>query len=209
MVKELSIEAVKEKVDLLKMANASYFVTIPELARELRVSKTVVMKFVDSNSKLFNLSERWEPKNKTVTTLFNGRKYKDEIRIRGKHLGVCVDDAYLKPEHNYMTDEWIAAVRIEKAKYIHITESNNYGDIQGYFILVDKPEEKSRLRYHLWRNTPEKIRQISKHLYKGSFVYGGFGDSGSVAYENVISISSIDELKSEGWTFNDFEPLTK
>ena len=63
----MDIAEIKRRVDLLKMANNKKYCLIPELAKELKVSKTDLMQFILDNPKLFHTDNQWkiisEPRN--------------------------------------------------------------------------------------------------------------------------------------------------
>jgi hypothetical protein len=205
----LDIQSIKETVDLLKKANVSNFVTLVELAKELKISKTMIMQFLENNQRLFILSHRWQPKDKRVTTTFQGRKYKETIQVKGRDLGMCVEEVFLELSDNYNNLEWVEKMKIEKEKYLYVSESDNYGYIQGYFIAVDTEDKNDKYRKHLWRNTYAKIEAVKEYLSSETFHYGGFGDSYSHRYDNVITLGNINKLKELGWSFNNFKPLSR
>jgi hypothetical protein len=166
------------------------------------------MQFLENNERLFILTQRWEPKQRVSYSLSpNGRKYKNYIQVRGKSLGVCIDEVFIKLSDNYNNIEWINKMKIEKAKYLHISEASNYGYIEGYFIDIDTNKE-SKYREYLWRNTMEKIEIIKDFVGIARFTVGGFGDSSSYEKPYSISPQNIEKLKSIGWSFNDIKPLS-
>lgn len=204
----MNIELIKSTVELLKIANVTSYVTIAELARELKIQKTKLVQFIEDNKKYFILSDRWESKTKTVNTTFGGRKYKDTVQVRGKHLGLCIEEAFLRIDDNYQNIEWVERMQVERGKYLYVTEANNYGFITGYYFDIDK-DENHKYRYHLWRNTQAKIDSIKQYLHEGRFVVGGFGDSSSYIKKYAITNDNLNYLKSIGYTFNDYRPLNK
>jgi hypothetical protein len=203
----MDIHEVKKTVDLLKKANGCSYVTLTELSKELKTTKTKLMEFIENNNRLFILKHKWTTKDKTVITTFAGRKYKDTIQVKAKDLGLCVENVFLQLDENYNNIEWAEKMKITHEKYLNITPSNNYGYIQGYYVELDKEDET--YRKHLWRNTKEKIEKIKDYLSSGYFVYGGLGDSYSTKHDNIITTENIEKLKKEGWTFNDYPPLSK
>ena len=54
----MDIQEIKRRVDLLKMANNKKYCLVPELAKELKVSKTDLMQFILDNPKLFHTDNR-------------------------------------------------------------------------------------------------------------------------------------------------------
>lgn len=193
----MNIEIIKSTVNLLKKANVSTYVTLIELARELKQSKTKVMQFIEENEKLFICSHRWSSKNKAVIRTFNGRKYKDEIKVRGRDLGICIEEVFYKADENYTNIEWIEKMQIEQSKYLYITEADNYGFIEGYYFDLDT-NIKSKYREYLWRNTQNKLDAIKDYVAPKRFSIGSFGDSSSYLKVYSISLDNINRLKSLG-----------
>lgn len=203
----MDINIIKSTIDLLKKTNASNYVTIVELARELKTQKTKVMQFLEENSKLFILSHRWAPKQKTVVKQFQGVKYKHKIQVRGRDLGTCIEEVFLTADQNYLNDEWVEKMRVEKAKYLYIKEADNYGYIEGYYFDLDT-ERDTKYRYYLWRNTKNKLDSISEFTSPSVFTVGGFGDSSRYKKQYGITLENINKLKEKGWMFNNFKPLS-
>jgi len=195
------LELVKEAVDLLKRFSTRDFVTITELSKELKTSKLELMKFIESNPKLFRLSERWEPKTKTIIENIGGRRYKNKITVRGKALGICIDQVYLSPEANDMTDEWLGVMKKNYEKFINISTIDEYGHVIGYHVVEDTG------RTGEWRNTKEKIWWLLSEGFVSpvSYPFGGFGDSYTRTFDYGISLRMIENLKELGWTTNDIK----
>lgn len=196
----MNIVEIKRRVDLLKMANNKKYCLISELAKELKVGKTDLMQFILDNPKLFHTDNQWTykaiPRSMHMTT--------------DKNLGLGVEEVYLSPEDNFRTDEWLQKQIASKTKYIHVSEFNNYGRIEGYYIKIDE-ESDSKHREWLWRNTKSKVEEIQKLgiLFKETFYIGGLGDCSAHPVDYAISPGSLDELISAGWTFNKLNPLSK
>lgn len=205
----MDITEIKRRVDLLKMANNRKYCLIPELAKELKVSKTDLMQFILDNPKLFHTGDQWGYKNKVVQVVISGVKFKDTIQVKNKNLGLGIEEVYLSPEDNFKTDEWLQKQIIDKAKYIYISEFEYYG-VQGYFIKIDK-EDDSKYRRWIWRNTKSKIDEIQELgvLHKETFYTGGFGDSAAHPVDYAISPDGLEKLAQAGWTFNKLKPLSK
>lgn len=62
----MDISEIKRKFELLKMANASNYCLVSELAKELKVSKTDLMQFVLDNYKLFHVEDIYSYKKKLI-----------------------------------------------------------------------------------------------------------------------------------------------
>lgn len=206
----MDIIGIKRKFDLLKMANASDFCLISELAKELKVSKTDLMQFVLDNPKLFHAEDKYSYKKKSYTTIVSGMRYKDTKMVKDKALGLGIVSVYLNPEDNFRTEEWLQKQIVEKAKYIHISEFDNYGYIEGYFIQIDE-ESNSNYREHVWRNTIAKVKEIQSLgiTSKETFYYGGFGDYSKCPVDYAINSNGLEVLKGAGWTFNKLNPLSR
>lgn len=205
----MDIVEIKRRVDLLKLANNTRYCLIPELAKELKASKTDLMQFVLNNPKLFHAENQWSCKDKVVYRTLSGVKFKDTERVKSKNLGLGIEEVYLLPEHNFRTEEWLQVQITSKAKYIRISEFDYYG-VQGYYISIDK-EGDSKYREWIWRNTKSKVKeiQILGVLYKETFYTGGFGDCSAHLVDYAISPDGLEKLKQAGWTFNQVRPLSK
>ena len=123
----MDIAEIKRRVDLLKMANNKKYCLIPELAKELKVSKTDLMQFILDNPKLFHTDNQW-----TYKVMLRSQKV-----APNKNLGLGIEEVYILPEDNFRTEEWLQKQKVEKARYIHISEFDYYG-VQGYYVSIDK-----------------------------------------------------------------------
>lgn len=186
----MDIQEVKRRFDLLKMANNERYCLLSELAKELKVRKTDLMQLVIDNPKLFR---------------------KGSVEKKGKNMGACLFDVYLLPEDNLKTEEWLQKQIVEKAKYIYISEFDNYGCIEGYFIHIDKESDSSKYKEWLWRNTEQKVKAIESlgATHKRTFYFGRYGDCTAHPVEYAISSEGLQKLKQAGWTFNELKPLSR
>lgn len=197
----MDIVEIKRRVDLLKMANNKKYCLISELAKELKVRKTDLMQFILDNPKLFHTDNQWTykvmPRSQQITT--------------DKNLGLGIEEVYLSPEDNFRTDEWLQKQIVDKAKYIHISEFNNYGHIEGYFVQIDDEKNSSKYREWAWRNTKSKIDEIQTLgvFHKEKFYIGGLGDCSACPVDYAISPDGLDELIRAGWTFNKLNPISR
>lgn len=207
----MDISEIKRKFELLKMANASNYCLVSELAKELKVSKTDLMQFVLDNYKLFHVEDIYSYKKKTYTTTIWGNKFRDTKTVKDKILGLGVTSVYLNPEDNFRTEEWLQKQIVEKAKYIYISEFDNYGCIEGYFVVIDKEDSSNKNKEWLWRNTEQKVKEIQKLgvTHKNTFYFGGYGDCTEHPVEYAISSDGLQKLKQAGWTFNELKPLSR
>lgn len=206
----MNIQEIKRRVDLLKTVNNSRYCLIPELAKELKVSKTDLMQFILDNPKLFHVENQWSYKDKVIYNWVCGNRIKNTMSVKNKNLGLGIEEVYVLPEDNFRTEEWLQRQIIEKAKYIYISEFDNYGSIEGYYINIDK-ENNSGYREWLWRNTEYKVKSIQSLgiTCKGTFYYGGFGDCTPCHVEYEIFENGLEKLNQEGWTFNELKPINR
>lgn len=195
----MDIAEIKRRFDLLKMANNKKYCLIPELAKELKVSRTDLMQFILDNPKLFHTDKQW-----TYKVMPRSQKV-----VPNKNLGLGIEEVYILPEDNFRTGEWLQKQIVEKAKYIHISEFCYYG-VLGYYVSIDK-EGDSKYREWLWRNTTSKVKEIQSLgvLHKDTFYTGGFGDSSAHSVDYAISPYGLEKLKQAGWTFNQLNPLSR
>lgn len=201
---------------LLKIENVKYLL-IPQLAKELGINKIAFTEYILENPKLFYCENTWSYKSvKVKRQLWPGDRkstYNDTDYVKNKNLGLAIHNVYLNAVNNYRTDEWLVnQIEISK-KYIQISEMDNYGHIQGYYLNMDIKTEKlgdDKFRTYAWLNTVDKLQWLKENgfTHEGGTVYGGFGDSYSVKYTNAITLDKINELKALGWDTNKFAPLS-
>lgn len=206
----MNIAEIKRKFELLKQVNGSTLLLISELAKELKVRKTDLMQFVIDNPKLFHTETKYSYRKESYINTVAGQMFRDTRYVVHKNLGLGIANVYLHPEDNFRTEEWLQKQIEDKAKYIHVSEFDNYGRIEGYYIGIDK-ESNSKYREHLWRNTEAKLKELKDLgvVSCGAFYLGGFGDCSKHSFDYTITPSGLSRLKEEGWTFNKLKPITK
>lgn len=204
----MNIAEIKRKFELLKQVNSSKLCLISELAKELKVSKTDLMQFVIDNPKLFHTETKYSYKTESYVATIAGHRFRDDKKVANKNLGLGITNVFLHPEDNFRTEEWLQKQIDDKAKYIHISEFDNYGRIEGYYIKVDK-ESDSEYREHLWRNTEAKLKELKGLgiVSYGVFYFGGFGDCSKHPFDYTITPSGLNRLKEKGWAFNKLKPI--
>src|SRR5688500_2900381 len=120
----MDVKKIKEKVDLLKLANNLPYCLIPELAKELHVTKSDLTAFVLSSPNLFYVENCWSYREvKVKKRLWPNDPtsvYVDTEMRKNRNLGLGILQAYLKPEDNWRTDEWLTAQIQLNEKYIYI-----------------------------------------------------------------------------------------
>lgn len=179
------INEIKRRFDLLKKVNNESYCLVSELAKELKVSKTDLMQFIENNPKLFSVATMEKRASKGVT----------------RNLGLAVKAVYLNPCDNPITEEWLKKQIKEKANYIYISEIDYYGSIQGYYIEKDV---KGNNREHLWRNTQEKLNKLVEQGIVGKYTFcvGGIGDCYNRFCEYALLGDWENKLIENGWKFN-------
>lgn len=173
-MKKLNLKDVKECFELYRIAfQKKPFVS--NLAKELGVKSTELMKFIVDNDKHF--------------LLYSNDK------------GSYISQVYVELKDREGTDEY---VEYNKEKYKNTiflsTKEFDYSNIVD-FHYVETDTKKDEKRSNEWRNTPEKIDKIKPYLGRNTFVGGGYGDSYAIDYNNFVSKENIKKLMSEGWEF--------
>ena len=173
-------------VNLLQKVNCKPLALVSEVAREMGVKKTALMQFIEDNPKLFRTEEMVSRSRRGTTT-----------------AGLAIRDTYPTAGDNPATDEWLELRRKEWEKKLHVAAYDYYGHIEYHYFPEDNP--KDSLRTGLWRNTPEKFRELEEAgiLKKQDIGSGGFGDY-SVMERYVYNDATAEALATHGWT-TDYE----
>lgn len=183
----MDINEIKRRFDLLKKVNNESYCLVSELAKELKVSKTDLMQFIEDNHDLFSLGVITDPISNRVA----------------KNKGLLIKNVYLTSAENPTTDEWIEKKVKENKKYIYINEIEYYGRIEGYYISRDS-EKGSHNREYLWRNTKEKLDKLVEQgiVCKHTFCIGNMSDCYSSTFEYALLGDWENKLIENGWKFN-------
>lgn len=215
-IKQITQSDVQSVFKILKVVNNHNYALITEIAKELKVSKIDLAKHVIDHQKLFYAENIFSYKEVKVKRRLwpNDAKstYTTSDMVPNKNLGMGLKEVYLNAVENYRTSEWLANQITTMSKYLHISEVDNYGMIEGYYISTDVKKEKlddDKYRCYQWRNTLDKVEWFKENgfTHPSGFTIGGFGDSYSFKVENSIALNKINELKLLGWTTNKFNPL--
>ena len=168
----MEIKEIIRITELVKKVNCQNYALISEVAKEMGVKKTMLMQFIVDNPGLFKLVEQ----------------------KKGLAMKEVYTDAALNPE----TDEWVEVQKKVWEKKIHVFEMTYYDCHEFYFVDVDRDYDKRR--YHLWRNTAEKVKELEDAglIKKTTTCYGGFGDcrkwEGYIVNEGII-----EKIRDAGW----------
>lgn len=179
---ELNIENIKEITRLIQRVDCHSYATITDVAKEMGVKKTQVMMFIEQNPKLFKIAE---------------------ITKGNKSLGLAILVVYLEADQNPDTQEWLDRKTREWDHKLHVGEMTYYGQHEFWMF----PEEMSKSKESLYRNTPEKIKELEEKgiLKKTTQGYGAFGD---YSHMDVYLCNSevLGNLSEAGWT-TDYEEV--
>lgn len=185
----MEISEILRIVNLLQKVDCTWYALITDVAREMGIKKTALMQFIEDNPKNFNIQEI------TITST-KGVK---------KTLGLGIRKVYLTADENPATEEWLELQKTNWVKKLHVDEQTYYG--QHEFWCFPEEYDQNSLRYHLWRNTPEKFQELEEMgiLKKTTQWYGGLSDS----YKRDVYLCNEEtrqKLADAGWT-TDFEEV--
>lgn len=169
----LTLELVKETLDLYKEAFNKY-PHVKNLASELSVKSTILMKFIKEHEVNF---------------------YLDNC-----NSGCYIKGVYPDLKDKKDSDEYVAYQKELHKKDIWLdTHYYDYTkDVSCYTWASSIYGEK---RFKEWGNTPEKARLLDEYFKEDSFINGGLGDSYRKTYKNTISKANMENLKQQGWNF--------
>lgn len=198
----MDIQEIKQRVDLLKQVTQQRTVLISDVAKEMKVRQTDLMIFVNENPGLFHTEPVWTYKKEAYYEHTPFGKYKSSRSVQDKCKGLGINEAYLSAEDNFRTDEFVALMQREMAKTVWVSDWDNYGVIEGHYVAEDIPKDKDEHRYHLWRNTADKISQLKNLgiLYGTTFYIGGAFDCNHYKKDTAITKEGADKARSLGWT---------
>ena len=181
-IEEMTFETIEETRALLDQMGET--VTPQNLAKELGVKKTEMMKFLNENKYHFK-----------VTSWVRRDKYQRVVKE-----WVTVDKVYPNAIDNPKNPEWLPMMKAKYAKYIYLTKVLDYGALLGWKLDVD---QQNRYGYG-WRNTEEKVQEIrDAGLMKDTtFCKGFFGDGWNethLAFREKDKDTAVKALKDAGW----------
>ena len=147
---------------------------ISELAKELGIKTTVLMKFVLNNNDYFEINQ--------------------------DKKGAFIRKVYTDLKNRIGSNEYVAFLK-DKYKNAIILKPITIAYTSDVGCHSIRTEEENGDRFKEWGNTPEKIEKIKPFLEKTSIVQGGFGDSYDYEVNNYISKKNIELLINQGWEF--------
>lgn len=180
--KDLTFEEVEECRKLLKQMGEP--VTPQNLAKELGVKKTDMMRFLLEGGYHFDMTE-WTKHNKYYQVV---KKW------------ITVDKVFVNEIDNPRNPEWLPMMKAKYAKLIHLRKVEDYGYPLGWKLVVDP---KGREGFG-WRNTEEKLKAIEDAglLKTATFCFGGFGDGWNehyLGFKPEQKDEAVKALKDAGW----------
>ena len=181
-IKDLTFEEVEECRGLLKQMGE--LVTPQNLAKELGVKKTDMMRFLNEGKYHFDMT-KWTKRDKY------SRVTKEWI---------TVDKVYPNAIDNPRNPDWLPMMKAKYAKYLYLTKVEDYGNLLGWKLDVD---QKDRYGYG-WRNTEEKVKAVKDAglLKDTTFCKGFFGDGWNetlLAFREKDKDTAVKALKDAGW----------
>ena len=169
-MKQLDLKEVKNRFELYKVAfNKKPYIN--NLANELGVKTTTLMKFIVDNDKHFIL-------------------YKND-------KGTYIYEIYLELKDKPGSDEFVT---YNKEKYKNTIFLNTYSYpynedvIEFHYLVEDKKDDK---RSNEWRNTPEKVKAVKEFMSETKVSIG----MDIYRYDNYIPKEKVELLISQGWKF--------
>lgn len=198
----MDVSEIKRRVDLLKKVSQQKTVLIKDVAKELKARQTDLMIFIEDNPKLFHTDQVWSYKKESYIEYTRFGKSRQTRTVQDKCKGLGITEVYLRPEDNYRTDEHVALMQRKYAKTIWVRGWDNYGTIEGHYVAEDKADTKDEHRYHLWRNTAAKIRELTRLgiLHEETFYIGGAFDCSSHKISTAITAADAERARAGGWT---------
>lgn len=171
-IQDLTLEKFMETVNLMKQLHLPPIVV--ELAKELGVKRTELMKFINEHPKNINLE------------LVTRRKYGKNGRVTSKTESVEVSGIYANPRENPLTEEYAEDRR--KEHRIMLFKVEDYGYICGFALMPYDPEHDWH-SCNPWENQEDDVRaflEIPEVKEKIGFAKGGFGDGWTDYQENAF-----------------------
>lgn len=172
-MKNLNLKDIKECFELYKVAfNKKPYIS--NLANELRIKTTELMKFIVENDKHF--------------VLYQNDK------------GTYISQVYVELKDREGTNEYVEynKERYKNTIFLKVVYYDYTKDVAFHCVEQDSKDDK---RSDEWRNTPDKIDKIKPYLQQNTFTGGGYGDSYTRKYDNYLSKENIKLLISQGWKF--------
>jgi len=208
----IEIKEFTQAVKYTKNADCTTYATIPSLTKMLGCRRIEVMQYLEDHPDLVHTEERFRSKTvneKTYPPV--GKPYNIKVAARGASLGLCIIDAYERPELNPWNELWLKETIKKYSKTVWVSEWSNYGQIEGLFLArTSRPSslkenelyKDNRRNDFLWKNTEEKL-EAAKTLgatFETTYYIGGFGDCSQHKIPYGINQKGIQMLRDNRWT---------
>ena len=180
---ELTLERLMDVANLMKQLRIP--LSIIEMAKELDVKRTDLMRFVNEHSK--NITWR-------VATY---RKYGRGGRISSEKQVAVVTGVYLDPHENPETEEY--AEDRKQEHWIRLERIFYEGWVFGFQVAWDTVGSDPVT--HPWENQPEDIEKFKKLPGVGRYIFPlGFprGFYWSKCHDNAVMPKDFDKMVEEG-----------
>ena len=173
-IDDLTIEKVLETVNLMKQLRITR--SIVELAKELGVKRTELMKFINEHPKNIN----WDV----------WKSSKGEVAV--------VTGVFLDPHENPLSEEYADDRRNEH--WIRLTGIWDSGWLYG-FMLATNPKPPALPVTYVWENQPDdvdkflKISKVAVHQFSWGYAMGSHL---SPDFKNSVTCDDFNEAIEEG-----------
>lgn len=179
---ELTFDNIEETRKLLVQMGEP--ATPQNLAKELGVKKTEMMRFLNEGKYHFDMT-KWTRLD----------KYQRVVKE-----WITVDKVYQNAIDNPDNPEWLPMMKAKYPKYIYLTKVADYGVPLGWKLTVDK---KGCYGYG-WRNTEEKVQAVKDAglMKDTTFCKGFYGDCWNdtqLAFREKDKDNAVKALKDAGW----------
>jgi len=203
----IEIKEFVQAVEYVKRAECVSYARLESIKKMLGCRLIDVMDYIDRHPMLVYLEERYKYKDKIVTSIVAGCRFKDTVKVKIGSLGLCVIDAFMQTSDNWWTDEGLESMIEKNKNRIWVDEDSYYVPLGLYIDKDVKPDSlKSDERYKdarqccwLWRNTEEKIKKIldSGIAKPGFYWHGGYNDAYKSEHDIVVNDIQLLEIQEK------------
>ena len=198
---EPTIKSVQRTVHLIMKANCENFASVAETAREMKISKTALMAFIEEHPKHFRTVQRSE------------KKIRNGLIVGTKNLGLVIKGVYESPDQNPYEKEYLERLISENRRTILVLEYEEYGQHLCWHLPEDLQQKDScgrpvtdndnRKNTFLWRNTPQKLQEIAAAGHaREDCVWGGGDGRSRIGFKYMVNADDLRALRAEGWTID-------
>ena len=171
----LTLTKVKECFILYNQA-FNRFAYVDELAKELGVKTTELMKFIVDN--------------------------KDHFALQVNKRGTSVLEVYVDLKYKIGTEEWLAYQKEIYKDTIFLSKAYKSYVLSVDFHFVEE-SSKDVLMSNEWKNTKEKMEKIKSYLNEATTWVGIYATQKT--YDNCLLKENIELLIYQGWKFENYD----